>query len=782
MDSNSDTAESYDIDPTTPLFPGYIAHSPSLGSDDITVCTKQSIGDRGSHANRRDKEGKAPECGNHMTTHSVVPVDNCKEMASNVRGSILETTCSTAATVPTSTAVGLGFHEILRALAEAHDVEVRALQSTVSCLKGEAGIMESQGSEHSPRSATDTLKLDLVAPLSSGGTLNLDPDHTSSNERQDTMRSNLSIKSQLTRTFTKGLAFSLRQHWQGKMSTIERSLSSRNFSYARALNRSITVEDLVVSGTSCFSSWMFHPSSMKRLAWDVVCIALLTYDIISIPFVSAFDPEETTFLLVMTWSTMIFWSLDVFASLFTGYQSGKRTILDPPQVWRRYLKSWFALDACLIGLDYVYVITSDSLNGSSAARLGRSLRTLRFIRTLRLVRLLKMKRIIQEIQDHISTETVAISFGIVKIIFCLIIANHLVACGFYGISRDASNGWVDAYGMPDRSLSYRYTTALHWSLTQFTPASMEVFPKTVGERVYSVVVLIFAMVCFSSFVSVLTASMTQLRKIQNDSSRQFWLLRRYMRDWGVSKRTRMRITRYLEYAYKQQKQRVQENEVSLLALLSDPLREEIKYETFAVHLAVHPLFSSCDQNTRVFSKAVSTASLAKGDAAFSCGVEAKNMIFLCNGLMQYIPGEIEDELNNSHNSFVSTPEMVLVGQWVCEPVLWTPWIHLGDLEAMQDSQVIQIDSSKFGETVASARKLLLAMRRYAEGFLAHLNEVDKEDLSDLCHTLFSSQEILDDSGFTIQSTRSHFEEEEESMVATFRKTVSNFLFKNSGQE
>mmetsp|Transcript_92130 Transcript_92130/g.264040 ORF Transcript_92130/g.264040 Transcript_92130/m.264040 type:complete len:230 (+) Transcript_92130:1395-2084(+) len=39
-----------------------------------------------------------------------------------------------------------------------------------------------------------------------------------------------------------------------------------------------------------------------------------------------------------------------------------------------------------------------------------------------------------------------------------------------------------------------FWTSMHWSLTQFTPASMEVFPGTMAERTYSVVILLFAMV------------------------------------------------------------------------------------------------------------------------------------------------------------------------------------------------------------------------------------------------------------------------------------------------
>merc|ERR1719191_2017613 len=92
---------------------------------------------------------------------------------------------------------------------------------------------------------------------------------------------------------------------------------------------------------------------------------------------------------------------------------------------------------------------------------------------------------------------------------------HLLGCGFWGISKfgrnfqdswDLEPGWASAFN--GSSVSYRYTTALHWSLTQFTPASMDLHPTNTLERAYSVVVIMLALVVFSSFVSSITAAMT----------------------------------------------------------------------------------------------------------------------------------------------------------------------------------------------------------------------------------------------------------------------------------
>merc|ERR1719469_636206 len=122
---------------------------------------------------------------------------------------------------------------------------------------------------------------------------------------------------------------------------------------------------------------------------------------------------------------------------------------------------------------------------------------------------------------------------------------------------------------------------MHWSLTQFTPASMEVRPYNVKERIFSIVVLLGALVSFSSFVSTLTASITYLSSLRSNEVRQFWMLRRYLKELRISRSLSLRVQRYCEYSWNREQSRVQKRSVTLLAYLSGPLREELNAETFA---------------------------------------------------------------------------------------------------------------------------------------------------------------------------------------------------------
>merc|ERR1712242_450236 len=72
-------------------------------------------------------------------------------------------------------------------------------------------------------------------------------------------------------------------------------------------------------------------------------------------------------------------------------------------------------------------------------------------------------------------------------------SNHVIGCLWYimGIYAGSDTGltWLSDGGAAytEAGKLYEYTTALHWAITQMTPASMEVTPKSSSERIFTIV-------------------------------------------------------------------------------------------------------------------------------------------------------------------------------------------------------------------------------------------------------------------------------------------------------
>ncbi|CAE7883635.1 KCNH6 [Symbiodinium microadriaticum] len=384
--------------------------------------------------------------------------------------------------------------------------------------------------------------------------------------------------------------------------------------------------------------FIISPHGPKRVAWDFLSMLLLFYDVVTIPL-TAFDPDPTTFTDVMDWITQIFWTCDIGMSLITGFVQ----------------EGWSAArtgSSRSCGLSKELIMhrnISGSQEATDPGSVNRLLRSLRVVRTVRLLRLVKLKRILAMIKDRITSEAVFILLNIIRMILMLLLVNHFIAATFYliGSLGEPSHNWLDAYKMQkfDADLFFRYSTSLHWSLTQFTPASMDVHPQNVAERCFAIMVLIAGLVLFSSFISSITGSMSQLRNMQADRSKQFWLLRRYLKQQKVPMDLCFRVLRYTEYATSTSHDRVPEGRITILSSLTEQLRNELTFYTHYRNLKKHPVFLQvagmnearisdvCLQS--MSAQTLSSMDLAAGDPLFSLVDASKHMFFIETGAIRY---------------------------------------------------------------------------------------------------------------------------------------------------
>jgi len=211
---------------------------------------------------------------------------------------------------------------------------------------------------------------------------------------------------------------------------------------------------------------------------------------------------------------------------------------------------------------------------------------------------------------------------------------------------------------------------------------------------------------------------------------------------------------------------VQERDVLLLQHLSEPLREELKAETFAPHLSIHPLIEQLQDCVRRFSSALAALEIAKGDQVFGYGEEAHYMFFVARGELQYSVGteepdgeaaglahlphangsktdakkadkkdeddDSDEDSSDSEDSEKSEViESVFESDWVSEAALWTQWDHLGYLEALTDCQLVAIRASVFSEVVSQNAATWTSAQKYAKKFVEELNKVDRSKLTDV---------------------------------------------------
>mmetsp|Transcript_25171 Transcript_25171/g.48232 ORF Transcript_25171/g.48232 Transcript_25171/m.48232 type:complete len:337 (+) Transcript_25171:1118-2128(+) len=267
---------------------------------------------------------------------------------------------------------------------------------------------------------------------------------------------------------------------------------------------------------------------------------------------------------------------------------------------------------------------------------------------------------------------------------------------------------------------YFYMTSLHWAVTQFTPASMEVTPKNSGERLYNLVAICISLVLFPTFLSSITNSVATFRKRNSDYSEAKSDLTQYLQDNQISLELSSLIQSVVVTQYEKKKRaaRIHEPEVSLLKFLPRSLKEQMHVQLYQPMIIRHPILkalAACHERTatKICDVAMSQDSLGSMEELFAYGKQAEHVYFVVSGCLHYFEGA-----SYSPKCFQSK---LVADDWFCDQVLWVRWMHRGQMNAVQPCEFVKLDGSSFRRIVGQRRMMRAMCRRFAESYLAAIN-------------------------------------------------------------
>jgi len=529
--------------------------------------------------------------------------------------------------------------------------------------------------------------------------------------------------------------YDLRELW----AKFGQTTTGRSFSSIRTSEKDTEYQSRSLKKTHWF---IIRPSSGLRLGWDTMGLAMIALEVLTTPVQLAFDVDQSGWFPHIFWASLIFWTLEIPISFISGYYHRGSEELRLHKIVFQYMRTWMILDVLIVGVDWSSVLlTRFDDPGISMTRTGKVLRILRVFRSLRLLRLVKLRRLLESTQDLIQSEHIHIGMSVLKYVVAILCASHVVACAWYGISSSAQGPtWISEMNLTDAEFSYRYFTALHWSLTQFTPASVNIVPHNLVERVYAVIVLLFALIVFSSLISSITSAMSQLKQLSTFFDKDLSVLRRYLRRHNVPVELTIRILRYAEHKVHLQKQEIQEKGVNLIKVLSRPLHMELLRTTLG-HILTNDPFFRCYSDTdteamkRVCFEATSSVHLSAGDILFSEATHDDRIMFVQSGELVYtnMTGNAKFRRSEATHTLDAANDTCILqpSSWCCEAALWTDWVHVGMMRATLDSEVLVIDAPTFAQASSKHYKVMDGIIKYAEGFVHKLNELaDRNIFSD----------------------------------------------------
>jgi len=469
-----------------------------------------------------------------------------------------------------------------------------------------------------------------------------------------------------------------------------------------------------------------NPNSTTHYCWDLAAICFVGYDIVTVPM-TAFSLGRGTFLLFMSLVTNLYWTADIIRSFTVGYFSQGEVIMSPYRIAMHYGATWLIPDLVIIVADWIRF--SFDVNNIGAGMV--LYRAVQVMLALRMLRIAKLKKAAKMLEERINSEFISSLLTVFKLLVFLITLNHLIACCWYWIGKSSaehgSRNWISQIHFTEDETGYLYATSFHWALTQFTPASISVQPQNLPERIFAVIVLLCALVSFSTFISGITGALMHIKAMDANKSKKFWMLRRFLKEANLHVPLAIRIQQYCENMYASHEALVQESQVEVLTLLPPRLVNELHTAIFSPRISIHPLFLilfKIDAGTmgKLCNSGLTRKALKRGEALFVAGESGCRMIFISSGQLHYCQ-QVKDSCDYE--------EEVRGPSWVSEVPLFTQWTYLGSITATAASDVVSLTSDSLTEVLSQSREAWAEACAYAKGFVQGLNRTDISHLTDL---------------------------------------------------
>ena len=247
------------------------------------------------------------------------------------------------------------------------------------------------------------------------------------------------------------------------------------------------------------------PTEVWKERWDMLILVLILYSACAVPFRIGFNSDATGLVWLFESAMTGLFLCDVYLSFRTAYyDNDEGWVTDRRLIARRYLRSWFWIDApSSFPIELVELFTD-------AGSLGM-LRFLRTLRLFRLARLLKVDDLINQLTDSSD-----IDFGpsarLFMMIAKLIYFAHFLACFWHGIAllgelEGMATTWAREYdggrvAEPDAPTDLKYLYSIYWALTTLTTVGYgDITPTNDYERIYTTFVLLSGALVFGFMVS-----------------------------------------------------------------------------------------------------------------------------------------------------------------------------------------------------------------------------------------------------------------------------------------
>jgi len=484
-------------------------------------------------------------------------------------------------------------------------------------------------------------------------------------------------------------------------SGLKKNLNSRTKSIGNSIIRLMTIQKNTMKKTltkiKCLQIHIptFHPFSIYILFWDLLNLFLFSYLFVKIPInlsfgITIFDHNTEANMLIIKSFIIGFYISDIMISCNLGHYKKGSLILERAKIVAKYVHHLFWFDL----LSLVVIIYEFMEVGSSSEKSSQLLFFIYFLKFF------KVRKIVRKIEELLVVDQNYFNiFSLFLLLLRLIVVAHIAACIWHFLAfrvqpDDNTVTWLSAKGLVNEDWDTRYLYSFYFIvITMNTVGYGDITPQNPVEVLFCVFFVFVACIMFGYCINCVGTIFQDFYKRESEFKKDLFCINDFMKAQNIPKELQIRIRKYLEHLWKEEKIHNIEMAKTVLNKLSDSLKFELLLEVNAPIIKKIDLLclNFSEKTLREVIKLMKEERYTPGDIIFNKGdYENKDLFLIKKGCIQIF---FENELKEDGE--VRVLKELTEGQLFGEIAFFSDQERTASAKSKEFTTLIRIDQSKF---------------------------------------------------------------------------------------
>lgn len=383
--------------------------------------------------------------------------------------------------------------------------------------------------------------------------------------------------------------------------------------------------------------WIIHPYSNFRFTWDVLTLLLLCVNVVLIPVAIAFWPDDSAGWIAFKLFSDSWFFIDIFLNFRTGIVIDgpeSEVVLDPKQIRRMYLRTWFIIDLIAtfpfdviiliyrqISIDADAVLEAAAaafvINSAPATTASMSLdleaaqetkqfgvlkafNILRLAKIFALLRLLRLSRFIRyfrQWEEVFNVQLAMVALRAVYMVVFLLMISHFFGCIQWMVPMMMNypeDSWMvlaNLVNNPNVTVWEQYSWSIFKSSSHMLCIGYgRLPPQGLTDLWVTWVSMMFGAMCFALFIGSATSLIQSMDASKRAYKEKYMQVKEYMAFRKLPSKLRGRIADYYENRF----QGKMFDEAMILDELNHNLRTEVINHNCKELVSNVPFFAEAD--------------------------------------------------------------------------------------------------------------------------------------------------------------------------------------------